>query len=155
MIGHGGKCLPCRLILSTSSSGKTSNNTKKINNKGRQEDNTAALGAESEIKRKRQKGYGTQLRSVIKVKMYTRMKFVKSEQLALYVTKLFSQYRIYIPNTEATTRNLITSLAKCCLQLIRHSTNLVNRKGRELISEIHSVTDEALGLLVIYNEHHV
>ena len=29
-----------------------------------------------------------------------------------------------------------------------------HRKGRELISEIYCVTDEAFGLLVIYNEHH-
>ena len=49
---------------------------------------TAALEAELEIERKCQKGYDTQLRSVIRDKMYTRMKFVKSEQLALNVAEL-------------------------------------------------------------------
>ena len=39
---------------------------------------TVASEAESEIKRKFQKGYKTQLQSVIRDKMYTRMKFVKS-----------------------------------------------------------------------------
>lgn len=29
------------------------------------------------------------------------------------------------------------------------------RKNRELISEVYSVSDEAYGVLVIYNEHHV
>ena len=29
------------------------------------------------------------------------------------------------------------------------------RQGRELLSEIYSITDEAFGLLVIYNEHHM
>ena len=49
---------------------------------------TAALEAESEIKGKCQKGYHTQLRSVIRDTMYTRMKVVKSEQWALYVAEL-------------------------------------------------------------------
>ena len=49
---------------------------------------TAALEAELEIKSKCQKGYNTQLWSVIRDKMYTRMKFVKSKQLALGVTEL-------------------------------------------------------------------
>ena len=43
---------------------------------------TGGPEAESEIKRKCQKGYDTQLRSVIRDKMYTQMKFVKSEELA-------------------------------------------------------------------------
>ena len=49
---------------------------------------TAALEAEPETKRKCQKGYDMQLRSVIRDKMYTRLKFVQSEQLALYVAEL-------------------------------------------------------------------
>ena len=49
---------------------------------------TAASEAESEIKRKCQKGYDTQLRNVIRTKMYTIMKIVKSKQLALYVAEL-------------------------------------------------------------------
>ena len=49
---------------------------------------TAALEMESEIKRKYQKGYDTQLRIIIRDKMYTRMKFVKNEELALYVPEL-------------------------------------------------------------------
>ena len=49
---------------------------------------TAASEAESEIKRKCQKGYNTQLRSVIRDKMYMRMKLVKSEELALYMAEL-------------------------------------------------------------------
>ena len=49
---------------------------------------TAAMEAESEIQRKCQKEYDTQLRSVISNKMYTRMKFVKSKEFALYVAEL-------------------------------------------------------------------
>ena len=43
LIGHGGKCVPCRLILSASSNGKAANNTKKIDKKVRQEDNWKAV----------------------------------------------------------------------------------------------------------------
>ena len=43
----------------------------------------AALEAKSEIKTKCQKGYNTQLQSVISDKMYTMMKIVQSKQLAL------------------------------------------------------------------------
>ena len=40
------------------------------------------------VKRKCQKGYDIQLRSVIRDKTYTRVKFVRSKQLALYVAEL-------------------------------------------------------------------
>ena len=49
---------------------------------------TAASEAESEIKRKCQKGYDTQLRGAIRDKMYARMKFVNSEQLSLDLAEL-------------------------------------------------------------------
>ena len=49
---------------------------------------TAASEAVSEIKIKFQKGYDMQLRSVIRDKIYTRIKFVNSKQLALYVAEL-------------------------------------------------------------------
>ena len=49
---------------------------------------TAVLEVESEIKRKCQKEYDTQLQSVIRDKMFTRMKFVNSEELALYMAEL-------------------------------------------------------------------
>ena len=59
---------------------------------------TAALEAESEIKRKCQNGYDTQLQNVIGDKMYTIMKFVKSKQLALNMTELgLSTGNIRIP----------------------------------------------------------
>ena len=59
---------------------------------------TAALEAESEIKIKCQKEYDTQLRSIIRDKLYTRMKFVKSEELALYVAELgFNTGYVKIP----------------------------------------------------------
>ena len=48
---------------------------------------TAASKAESEIKRKCRREFDTQLRSVIRDKMYTRMKF-KFKKMALYVAQL-------------------------------------------------------------------
>ena len=49
---------------------------------------TTALETESEIKRKCQKEYDTHLQSVIRDKMYTKMKFVKNKKMVLYVAEL-------------------------------------------------------------------
>ena len=49
---------------------------------------TAVSEAEPENNKKNQKGYATQLQSVVRDKMYTRMKFVKSKELVLYMAGL-------------------------------------------------------------------
>ena len=56
----------------------------------------------------------------------------------------------------STTNNVFNYFVRRILQAINPTKTMFNqRKHKERIGEIFLVTDEAFGLLIIYNEHHV